>query len=587
MIGRMKPGLDPAVVGADLARISTTSTEIHPAMQGWGARALSLSEFTVGTDLQRTTLLLSAAVAVLLLLACANVANLLLARACARETELTIRIAMGAGRGRLIRHLLGESGVLALLGAGVGLLAVLWIVTAVRQWPAGTLAGIEGLVISPRVVVFSLAAMIIASLLAGLAPALGATRLDLHSTLKRAGRGNAAAGSHRLRELLVIGQVALAMLLLIGGGLMIRSVVRLNQADIGMTTQHVWSVPLPLPRSRYPEEWQVARFYNVVAARIAELPGIVAVGATSVEPFSGMNLVNDVTSEELAAEHPSAGYLQAVWRVVSPGYFEASGVPLLLGRDFGEDDQFDRVPVAIVSRSLAERLWPGQDAVGKRLYWGGTDGTPRTIVGVVGDLSDVAVERERAPTLFLTTRQLAWPGMSLIVRAERDIPGIAGLVRQAVWAEDAGLPVPVVRPLAESRAQATATPRLGATILAVFGAAALVLALVGLYGVLSYAVVERTREIGIRMALGARPGTVLGWLVGRGMRLAAIGIVVGLAAALALTPLVRDLLFRTTPTDALVLGAVPVILVAVAAVAAFVPGWRATRIDPATAFRAE
>jgi predicted permease len=587
VVGRMKPGLDVAQVTADLGRIATANAAVHPSLAGWGVRVIPLTEWAVGADLRRTGTLLSAAVAILLLLACANVANLLLARATARETELAIRIALGAGRGRLIRQLLVESGTLALLGAVAGLVGVRWIVLATRGIPDGTIPGLEALAISPRVLVFSLGATILTTLVAGLAPALRGSGVDLHSTLKRAGRSGTSSGAHRLRELLVVAQVALAMLLLVGGGLMIRSVVRLSRANIGLATEHVWTVPLSLPASRYAEEWQSKRFYAAVADRITALPGIVAVGATVVDPFSGFNLVNDVTPEERAALHPSAGYLQAGWRIVTPGYFEASGVPILQGRDFNAGDSEDGIPVALISRGLADRLWPGEVPIGRRLFWGGTDGTPRTVIGVVGDISDVAVERDPTPMMFLSTRQFAWGSMTLIVRGERDIAEISEQVRRAVWAEDAELPVPTVRPLTDSRDRAIATPRLGAIVIGLFAAAAVTLALVGLYGVLSYTVVERTREIGIRIALGARPALVVGQLVGRGLRLAVIGIVVGLGGAIIVAPLMRELLYQTTPTDPMVLVAVPLLLALVAALAAFVPARRAARVDPATAIRSE
>lgn len=587
MVGRMKPGLDVAQVAADLARVTTVNASVHPSLAGWGVRVMPLAEWAVGPDLRRTGTLLAAAVAILLLLACANVANLLLARATARETELAIRIALGAGRGRLIRQLLVESGTLALLGAIAGLVGVRWLVLVARGIPPGTIPGLETLAISARVLAFSLGATILTTLVSGLAPALRGSGVDLHSTLKRAGRSGTSSGAHRLRELLVVAQVALAMLLLIGGGLMIRSVVRLSRANLGLATEHVWTVPLSLPASRYREEWQTKRFYAAVADRIAALPGIVAVGATVVDPFSGFNLVNDVTPEERAAEHPSSGYLQAGWRIVTPGYFEASGVPILQGRDFSGGDLEDGVPVALISRGLADRLWPGEDAVGRRLFWGGTDGTPRTVIGVVGDISDVAVEQDPTPMMFLSTRQLVWGSMTLIVRAERNIAEIAEQVRRAVWAEDAELPVPAVRPMVESRDRAIATPRLGALVIGLFAAAAVTLALVGLYGVLSYTVVERTREIGIRIALGARPALVVGQLVGRGLRLAVIGIVAGLGGAIVLAPLMQELLYQTTPTDPMVLVAVPLVLVLVAALAAFVPARRAARVDPAAAFRSE
>jgi predicted permease len=593
VMARLQPGTDlrqaQESLNVRLHNLKTDSGPFGQSLRSVGAIALSPGSQGLSdtrTRFSKQLLILMAVVGVVLLIACANVANLLLVRGAARSRETAIRLAIGAGRGRLVRQLVVESGALALVGAVAGLVGVRFLLLAAQRVPQGVVPGLEHLSISPRVLAFSLGATMLTTLVAGLVPALRASGVDIQTTLKRAGRSGSSHGSHRLRELLVVSQVALAMLLLVGGSLMIRSVVRLTRADIGLVTEHVWTVPLSLPSSRYPEEWQQNRFYNVVAGRIAALPGIRAVGATAIEPYSGANLVNDVTPEERAAEYSSAGYLQAEWRIVSPGYFEASGVPLLRGRDFSALDREDGAPVAIVSRTLADRLWPGQDAVGKRLFWGGTDGTPRTVVGVAGDISDVAVQRQ-TPMMFLSTRQFVWPAMALIVRAERDIPDIAAQIRRAVWAEDAGLPVPIVRPLADSRSRAIATPRLGAMILGLFAGVAVTLALVGLYGVLSYAVVERTREIGIRMALGAQPGAVVGLLVRKGIRLAILGIVLGLGSAMALAPLMQEMLYRTTAADPAVLALAPLALAAVAALAAFVPARRAARVDPVMAFRSE
>ena len=587
MVGRLRPGATREAAHADLARIATENGTTYPAIAGWGVRVIGLDEWTVGPTVRQSSVLLMAAVGILLLLACANVANLLLARATARQTDLSLRLALGAGQGRLFRQLLTESGVLAVLGAGVGLVAAWWAVEALRWLPLGLVPRLETVAINGRALGFALGAALVASVGAGLLPALQASRTDLQTSLKQTGRGGSSRGHHRLREALVVGQVSLAVVLLVGGGLMIRSLIQLQRTDTGLETTNVWTVPLQLSAAQYDEEWKMARFFNAVAERIEAIPGIRSAGATIVDPYRGTNLVNDVTPEDRAADFPSSGYLSAAWRIVSPGYFESAGVPLLQGRDFGDEDRADGVPVAIISRKLAERLWPDQNPIGRRLFWGGTDGTPRTVIGVAGDIRDVAIDADPPPVMFLSTRQLVWPAMTMVVQASRPMPDIAAQIRAAVWAEDASLPVPIVRPIADSRAAAMVGPRFTAALLSGFAAVSLLLAMIGLYGVLAFAVVERTREIGVRIALGARPAGVVSMLVRRGLVLTVVGLGLGLGLAAILTRLMTGLLYRTAGTDPVTFLLAPLVLGTVAAFAAYLPASRASRVDPVTALRSE
>jgi predicted permease len=438
-----------------------------------------------------------------------------------------------------------------------------------------------------RVAGFALGVALLTSLLVGALPASGAVRDDLRASLQHAGRTGGGHGQRRLRERLVVAQLALAVALLVGAGLMLRSLARLQAVDPGFATRSVWTVPLQLPGARYPEPWQKVVFQYRVLERVAAIPGVVATGTTNITPFGSWNFVNDVTPEDRAAEAPTSGLLQAAWRAVSPGYFEAAGVPLLAGRGFGSDDRDGRLPVAIVSRSLAARLWPGEQAVGKRLYWGGTTGTPKTVVGVTGDIRDFTLDAEPLPTLFLPIGQVAWPSMTLVVRAREDVAGMEGAVRRAVWAQDPGLPVPEVLPVAARRATALAGPRLHALLLASFAAAALLLAAVGVYGVLAFAVAQRRREIAVRLALGAEPRQVLRMLMRRGLALAGIGAAIGLAGALALGQLMEGLLFETPAGDPVTLLAVPAVLAAVGLLATALPARRAARTDPMLALRQE
>ena len=587
MVGRLAPGATHAGAQAELARIAARIGSEHPEVRGWSVRVESLSEWLVDARARRASVLLLGAVGLLLLLACANVANLLLARATTRQADLGLRAALGAGRARLVRQMLAESLLLAAAGAVLGLLGAAWALEAVRALPPGMVARADEIGIDARVMAFALAVTLFTTLVFGLAPALHASRDGLYDALKHTARTGASRAQRRLRDGLVVAQVALAVVLLCGAGLLVRSLVRLQGVDVGFATEHAYAVPLQLSGERYADEARVARFYEAVVGRVAEIPGVAGAGATAVDPFSEWNLMNDVTAEERAAQAPPSGELSAAWRVVTPGYFGAAGVPLLQGRLLNEADRDGAPPVAVVSRTLAARLWPGESAVGKRLFWGGTDGTPRTVVGVVGDIRDVTLEADPPPLLFLSAAQVSWPSMTLVVRTRGEAPGLADAVRRAVWAVDPGLPVPEVRPMERSRAAAVAEPRLHALLLGTFAAAALLLAGVGLYAVLAFSVVQRAREIGVRMALGARSVAVMGMLVRRGLALTAAGIVIGLVGAALLSRFVQSLLYQTAGTDLATYAAVPLLLAVVGAAASWLPARRAARVDPMVVLRSE
>jgi predicted permease len=587
LLGRLAPGATPARAQADLAAIAARIGAEHPLIAGWSVRVEPLVDWLIEPRLRQAGVVLLAAVGLLLLMACANVASLLLARATAREGELGIRVALGALRGRLLRQLLTESALLAGLGGTLGLGVAAWALRAARGVPPDLVPRLDEARLDARAALFALGVVLLTTVLVGALPALTATRAGLQSRIGQVGRSGGGGRQHRLREALVVGQLALAVVLLLGAGLLARSLVRLYRIDPGFATAAVWTAPLQLPATGYEEPWQKVRFYNRVVARLRESPAVAAAGATTITPFGDWNFVNDVTPEERAATAPPSGLLQAAWRVVTPGYFGAAGVPLLRGRDFTLDDRWDEAPVAVVSRSLAEELWPGQDPVGRRLFWGGTDGTPKEVVGVVGDIRDFALDTAAMPTLFLPIRQVSWPAMTLVVRARPAADGVAAAVRRAVWAEDPALPVPEVLPLAERRAASLAPRRLNALVLGAFAAAALLLATVGVYGVLAYAVAQRRREIAVRMALGAEPAAVTRLLVRRGAALTAAGLGLGLLGAGAGARLVRGLLFETSAADPLTLAAVPALLLAVALLATVLPARRAGRTDPMLALRQE
>jgi putative ABC transport system permease protein len=584
IVGRLAPGATAESARADLTAIAAQIGAAHPEIAGWGVRIGGLEEWLVAPRFRRVGVLLLGAVGLLLLMACANVAGLLVARTAARQTELGVRAALGAGRGRLLRQLLTESAVLTTLGGGLGLLGAAWILRVARSLPPTLLPRADEAHLDARVALFALGAALLTCLLVGAVPASAVSRADLRGRLAKSGRSGMGGQERRLREALVVGQLAVAVVLLLGAGLMARSLQRLQQVDPGFATTSVWSVPLQLPETSYPEPWQRVVFYYRAIERVAAVPGVQEVGGTSVNPFSNWNLVNDVTPEESAAEHP-AGLLQAAWRAVTPGYFDAAGVPLLRGRDFTRADRHGEGEVVIVSRSLAERLWPGREAVGQRVFWGGTEGDPKTVIGVAGDVRDFTLDAAPMPMMFLPIGQIAWPSLTLVVRTRGEIAGIESAVRKAVWEVDAALPVPEVLPMAQRRAADLAERRLDAVLLGAFAVAALLLAIVGVYGVLAYALAQRRREIAVRMALGAAPAAVTGMLLRRGLQLTAAGVGIGLLAAAALTQLLEGLLFETRATDPVAFTVAPGILAAVALLATLLPALRAARTDPMLALR--
>ena len=589
MVGRLAPDVSLQHATDDLAGISRGIAASHPEVASWGVRVQPLSEWLVGPRVREAGGLLLAAVAFLLLMACANVANLLLARATTRQTDLSIRAALGAGRGRLTRQMLAEGGVLAAAGAALGVLGAYWIVTVLRRAAPEFIPRVDEITLDARVLLFALAVTVVTALLVGLLPAREAARVDVHSVLKHGGRTGASRAQQIVRESLVVAQIAVAVLLLIGGGLMIRSLLRLHDVDPGFETENVWSVRLQPLNADYPEEGQRARFFNGVTERLGQIQGVVAAGATIVDPFSGFNMVNDVTPEERAHQTPETGFMRSAWRIVTPdGYFEAAGIPLVRGRFFSfAQDRRDVDPVVIVTRSMAERMWPGADPIGKRLFWGGTSGRPRTVVGVVGDVQDVTIDAPPQPMMFLPTTQLTWYWMVVLVRTSGDLAGTPDAIRTAIHEIDPAILVPEIRRVDDSLRAATAQPRTQTWILAGFAAIALGLAAVGLYGMLSFTVAQRTREIGVRMALGARAEAMLALMVRRGLSLAAAGTIIGLAAAAGLTRFIGSLLYDTPALDPLTFGAVAFVFAVTALAATALPALRAARVDPNTALRSE
>jgi putative ABC transport system permease protein len=520
-------------------------------------------------------------VGLLLLMGCVNVANLLLARATARQREMSVRAALGAGRGRIVRQLLTESLVLAAIGAALGVALTVMAVPVLRDVGETAIPRLDELSVDWRVVAFGIVASVGTGILFGIAPALQASRADLNDVLRSGGRV-AAAG--RLRSILIVTSVALALVLLVGAGLVGRSFERLMRVDYGFRAEGVFTASLTVANERYRERAKRAAFYAEAARRLAATPGIRAVGFTNIAPFSGGSTAIRFA---VVGRQPASGdeYLSANWRSVTPGYFAALGVALKKGRLIAESDG-ERVPrVVVITETMARQIWPGVDPVGQQIAVGGNAATPWTVVGVVGDIRDQLLQAEPEPMMYLSFQQVSWDTMWLLVRGTGDPLALAPVVRREIHAIDPLLPVANEQPLARLVSEIAAQPRFTALIFGLFASAALVLAVVGVYGLVAYGVRQRTREIGVRLALGATPSRIVGGVVRHGVGLAGFGIAVGLWAAYALSRFMQGILYDVAATDTVTYLAVAALLVGCAAAASILPARWAARLDPVRALR--
>ncbi len=586
MVGTLAPGSTVAQAQAELAAVASRFGEAYPRLAGWSVRIEPLADVVVDSQFRTSAFLLFAAVGFLLLMACANLASLLVARMPQRQSEMGVRAALGAPRGRLVRQLLVESLLLTAVGVLVGLGLAHVAIAALQAAAPDAVPRLGEIGIDATVTVFAVALGVATSLLFGLAPALRASRPDVNQVLKQGARTGLTRGHRRAGDALVVAQVALAVVLLVGAGLLMRSFMELRAADTGFDPRQVYAVELQLD-DRYAEPWQKVVFFNDLANRLEAVTGIQSVGATATDPFSGSNFVNDVTPVDRAAETGPGGYLQAKWRAVTPGFFETLGVPLLHGRLFTADDAWDGPRQIVLTETMAKRLWPDDDAVGKELFWGGVTGTPRIVIGVVGDYEDVQPGAGSQPLMFLPYNQLPWPKMTVVVRSDAAFTGAAGVIREQIRALDPGLAVPTIRPLEQKLADAIAGPRYRSLLLGAFASVALLLAAIGLYGVIAMNVSRRQRELGLRIALGAKPHAIVRRFVLDGARLTVVGLGLGLVGAWALSRAIASLLYETAPLDPVVFVAASLVLGGAALVASYMPARHAARIDPMEALRDE
>jgi putative ABC transport system permease protein len=588
VIARRRPEASLAQVRAEMETIAANLEEQYPATnKNWRVNVVPLLEDEVG-QVSRALLVLLGAVGLVLLIACVNVASLLLARATTRQAEITIRAALGATRGRIIRQLLTESAVLALLGGVSGLLLALWGTDALLALSPAELPRLQNTTVDGRVLVFTLTLTLLTGLLCGLVPALRASRLDLNTALKEGARkATGSLTNKRIFGALVVAEIALALVVLVGAGLLARSFLRLRGVATGIETANVLTVEVNLPSARYGgSDWKAQRlnFYGPVLERIKALPGVVAAGAIDSLPLSGEGRGWTFRKEgqTLApSERPVAGF-----QVATPDYFRAVGVPLRRGRVFSESDTDGAPPVAIINESFARRFYPNEDPLGQRIIIRNQP-QAHTIIGVVSDVRHFGPERDAGPEIYVAYSQFAIGAVPLVVRTQQEPQALISAVRREIQTIDREVAIGRVRTMTQLLAATGAERRFALLLLGIFAALALLLATIGIYGVMAYAVAARTHELGIRLALGAQPRDVLRLVLKDGLALALLGTGLGLLAALALTRLMSGLLFGVSATDPLTFGALALLLSGVALAACWLPARRAMKIDPLVALRYE
>jgi len=591
LVGRLRTSATVERAKADVESIAQRLAGAYPRTnEGLGLTVHSLHQDYVG-NLRAPILILFAAVGLVLLIACANVANLLLAQATTRRREIAIRIALGARRWTIVRQLLIESLLLAAGGGLLGVLGAIWSVAALAKLLPESLSKLQGLNIDARVFVFTLGVSVLTAVVFGAAPALLASRTKPGATLSDVARDVAGGTSGRLvRRVLVVSEVALAVVLLVSAGLLLRSFQLLRQVDAGFSTENRLTMRMVLPMPKYAKPEARTAFYDEMLRRVKELPGVESAGMITFLPlsFNGMNFSFSVEGQP---SPPDMKLPFALYRVVSPDYFRALGIALQRGRFFDAHDVLDAPPVMLINRRLAEKYWPGEDPIGKRLKIGPVDSPSPwlTVVGVVSDVRQTGLYEQKLEFYvpYAQERRSFMAPRDLVVRTQQDAASLAAAVRAAVWAVDKDQPVSNVRTMDQVFSAAISQERFQALLLGMFATLALLLACVGLYGVISYTVVQRTHEIGVRVALGAQPRDVLRLVIRQGMLLTLAGLVVGIAAGTLLTRVLTDMLFGVTPRDPVTFVAVPVLLLMVAFLACWIPARRATRIDPLIALRYE
>src|SRR5215475_218736 len=590
VIARMKPGVTLKQAQAEMDTVAARLAQQYPDHnKRRGAVVVPLHEQDVG-DIKPALLVLLGAVGFVLFIACANVANLLLARGAVRQKEIALRMALGASRSRLTRQLLTESVLLAMFGAGFGLLLALAGICALKTFIPAATSQVQTIHIDARVLIFTAVVTVLTGIAFGLAPALQSSHLDLNDMLKEGGRDSAGGSKgNRARGILVIAEVAVSFVLLIGAGLLINSFVHLRNLHPGFRADHLLTMKVDLSEVKYPGGDRRAAFFDEVIRRVRALPGVQSAAVAGNLPLT-YNGDSTSVSVEGIPDPPPDQQLDVIFRAIGPGYFDTMGIPIIRGHDFTDHDNANAKDAVIISEKTAQHFWPGQDPIGKRLKpgLGKSDSPWREVIGVVKDVRQNDLVAPPKMEMYFTYRQLKnLAPNALVVRTSIEPVSLGGSVRDAIWSLDKDQTVADIDTMDHIVAEAVARQRFSMLLLGLFAALALLLASVGIYGVMSYSVAQRTREIGIRIALGARRADVLQMTVKQGLKLVGVGMVLGLAAAFLLTRVMTSLLHGISATDPRTFAGISLVLFAVAILASYIPALRATRVDPITALRAQ
>ncbi|HBB94001.1 MAG TPA: hypothetical protein DC054_01305 [Blastocatellia bacterium] len=588
VIGRLKPGVSVSQAQAQLDTINQRLAQSYnETNRGWTVKVTSLQDRLV-SDVRLSLLVLLCAVAFVLLIACANIANLLLARATARQKEMAVRTALGASRLRIIRQLLTESLLLSFFGGGFGLLLSFWLTRLLIVLSPANTPRFDEIRPDTRVFIFTIALTLLTGLIFGLAPALQASRSDQSEALKEGSRGNAGgARSNRVRGLLMVAEIAMSFMLLVGAGLLIKSFMHLREVTPGFNADNVLTMRISVPPGKFPAGEPRLQFFQQAIDRVHSLPGVQSAGMVLSLPLGGdtFNVWRGYIREGRPATPEENG--DAAFLAATPDYFQTLQIPLMAGRNFNDRDVENSTKVVIVNETMARKLWPGQSPLGKHITIWRDEKFPREIVGVVGE-TKASLDNEPGEQMYVPYGQDAsWGSMSFVVRTSGDPANAAAAVRNEIRSLDKGAPVFNVRPMNDVLATSVAPRRTPMLLLSAFAGAALLLAMIGIYGVTAYYVTQRTQEIGIRMALGAQMSDVLKLVLKGGMALALFGIVAGFAGAFAVTRWMTTLLFGVKPTDVLTFIAVSISLLVTALLACYIPARRATKVDPLVALRYE